>query len=92
MCVCVCACACSLTVRERIGTSPVVEVFRIDLVVLPVLPDVLAFFVSAEGLAHVEGVFAGFAARRVVAVVVDYAPEDAVSGVPGGALAEGECV
>lgn len=59
----------------------------------------LPLLVPAQRFPHVEGVFARFSPGRVVAVVVDYAAEDAVSVFPDmlsvrdrrqGVVADGE--
>lgn len=56
-----------------------IQIFWFYSEICPVLPYVLQLFVSTQRLSHVKCVFTSFSSRRIVAVVVDYSPEDAVA-------------
>ena len=56
-----------------------IQIFRLNQEIFPVLPHMLLFLVPLQRLAHIERVFPVSAARGIVAIIADYAAEDGVS-------------
>ena len=65
--------------RKMPSDSSMVQVLWIHPEVLPVCPHMPPLFIPLQRFAHVKSIFTRLSAGRIIAVIIDYSPIDAVS-------------